>query len=85
MKLNKTEDDLKKAVASFGPVAVGIDASSSSFTYFGEGIYDNPLCGVKNDISHAVLVVGYGTENGLDYWLIKNRYPSQSLPEAKKL
>jgi len=40
------------------------------------GIYDDPKC--KNeytDLDHAILVVGYGnTENGTDYWLVKNSW-----------
>lgn len=36
------------------------------------GIYNEPSCN-PNNLSHAVLLVGYGTEQGQDYWIIKNR------------
>jgi histolysain len=36
------------------------------------GIYDDPK--VSQHVDHAVVVVGYGSENGKDYWLIRNSW-----------
>ncbi|EMP27944.1 Golgi phosphoprotein 3-like protein [Chelonia mydas] len=34
------------------------------------GVYDDPRC--TDDVNHGVLVIGYGTLDGKDFWLVKN-------------
>jgi hypothetical protein len=64
-------DDLMNSLVNEGPIAITVDASQWG-SYAG-GIFDG--CNQENpDLDHAVLLVGYGTENGQDYWLVRNRY-----------
>ncbi|KAK8954793.1 Oryzain alpha chain [Platanthera zijinensis] len=64
------EKILKKAVAH-QPVSVAIEASGRAFQLYRSGIFTGS-CGTELD--HGVLAVGYGTENGKDYWIVKNSW-----------
>lgn len=63
-----SEDYLKKVVAN-QPISVAIEAGGREFQFYSTGVFTG-LRGT--DLDHGVLAVGYGTENGKDYWIIKN-------------
>jgi len=68
------ETDLAYAVLGC-PVSVAIDASQDSFQDYDGGIYYEPACNSDlNDLDHGVLVVGYGSEDDDDYWIVKNSW-----------
>uniref|UniRef100_A0A336LBY5 CSON008394 protein n=2 Tax=Culicoides sonorensis TaxID=179676 RepID=A0A336LBY5_CULSO len=65
------EEMMKVATATYGAVAVGIDAEYMQF--YGGGVYTGPC---TPGINHGVTIVGYGTceKTGLPYWIIKNSW-----------
>lgn len=66
-------DELIAALATVGPIAITVDASTWS-SYTG-GVY-NGCNQASPELDHGVMLVGYGTDSisGLDYWLVRNSW-----------
>jgi cathepsin X len=54
-----------------GPIACGIDANQALDDYTG-GIFEDTTGAL--DINHIVSVVGYGEENGVKFWHVRNSW-----------
>lgn len=67
------ENDLKEKVALYGVASICIAAGNYPFQSYSGGILDDEDC-KGTYLSHAVAAVGYGTENGIDYWIIRNSW-----------
>jgi len=65
-----SDDAMMNALAK-NPVSVAIEADEREFQLYKSGVFTGK-CGTKLD--HGVLVVGYGTLSGKDYYLVKNSW-----------
>ena len=68
--VSRNEQALMAAVAQ-QPVSIAIEADKVGFQFYKSGVFDGD-CGITLD--HGVLLVGYGTEDDVDYWKIKNSW-----------
>ena len=64
---------MKQMVYEHGAV-VGAVRSAGPFQEYQGGIFGGCPDTAANEVDHAITVVGYGTDNGQDYWLIKNSW-----------
>ena len=71
--LPNDEEILKNALSTVGPIATAIDATLDSFFTYSDGVYFDKAC--SQYLTHAVLLVGYGTDPEYgDYWICKNSW-----------
>lgn len=66
------EESLLTALAIFGPISVSFDATSELQNYKG-GILRDTSC-QSQDLNHAGLLVGYGNEDGKEFYIVKNSW-----------
>eukprot|EP00727_Mastigamoeba_balamuthi_P012544 m51a1_g7912 putative xylem cysteine proteinase 1-like (97) ;mRNA; f:181593-183351 len=63
---------LKKAVSQ-QPVNVVINAAPDAFKFYKSGILQADC---PDGTGHEVLIVGYGVDNGVPYWICRNSWGS---------
>ncbi len=69
----KPNDQLSlKAAVAQQPVSIAISADTRLFQSYSGGVITSETC--YTSLDHGVLIVGYGTENGQDYWTVKNSW-----------
>ena len=62
---------IKKAIMAEGPVETGFTVYSDFMSY-SRGVYTSNCRGMMG--GHAVKIVGWGVENGKEYWIIANSW-----------
>ena len=61
-----------KVALENGPIYVSVDAGSESFFYYKSGVMDDTSCTCWTN--HAVVLVGFGQENGQEYFILRNSW-----------
>ncbi|GMR49674.1 hypothetical protein PMAYCL1PPCAC_19869 [Pristionchus mayeri] len=69
---NNSETLLQENLLRWGPITCGIHASKKFQLYY-DGIYHEDNCD-SADIDHSVVAIGYGSENGVDFWILRNSW-----------
>ena len=69
--VEKYSDEALMSALVQQPVSIAIQADQSTFQLYKSGVL-TAACGAKLD--HGVLAVGYGTQDGTDYYKVKNSW-----------
>lgn len=84
VSVNPKSDSALMTALTIGPVSISIEADTRSFQLYSGGIYsDFEGCNANSktkgatsqpNIDHAVVIVGFGTQNGQDYYILRNSW-----------
>jgi len=69
-------DSIKKELVEKGPAVMSFEPSED-FMYYKNGVYRSGPHKIHQEweqVDHAVLLVGYGADKGVDYWTMQNSW-----------
>jgi C1A family cysteine protease len=69
--VQKNSDSAMMSALNKGPVSIAIEADQSAFQLYKSGVFTE-ACG--DNLDHGVLAVGYGSQDGQDYYKVKNSW-----------
>jgi len=69
--VSASSDNAMMSALAKQPVSIAIEADQKEFQLYKSGVFSG-TCGIKLD--HGVLVVGYGSEEEGDFYLVKNSW-----------
>jgi cathepsin F len=74
--ISSNETEIAQQLVNIGPLSVLMNAGPLQL--YSKGVYNPGSASAcdPTDLDHAVLLVGYGTENGVDFWIVKNSWGS---------
>jgi len=72
--ISQNETEIKQVLYETGPLSALLDASELQLYKSGIWTGLGKFFGCGTSLDHAVLLVGYGQEDGKDYWTVKNSW-----------
>nr|AHX59270.1 procerain B [Calotropis procera] len=70
-RIPKNDEKKLQSVVAQQVVSVGVKSKSRDFQHYRSGVFSG-ACGPRVD--HAVNIVGYGSEGGVNYWIVRNSW-----------
>lgn len=73
-EVTKNDEKVLQKSVSDQIISVSIKANSTEFKLYTSGIF-NGKCG--DELDHSINIIGYGSEDNVDYWLVRNSWGTE--------